>query len=440
MFISKKHLDRRTFLRGMGATVALPLLDAMIPARTLLAATAARPVPRLAFVYFPHGAVMDEWTPADAGRDIQLGRDPRAAGAVQEPADDRQRPREPPCLRPGARDHAGHVAVRSCRRATARDSGRSGHTADQIGGGSHRPGHAAAVDRGRRGRAAEDRRRHLGRRVRRELRHDDLVPAGIGAPCRWNSVRARCSTSCSIAARPAGAAQHCARESRRAFSISSPPMPPTCGSASGLRTAPCSATTWTRSATSSVAWRRPKRGCCARRVAADVRAAFAERLTLMFDLIALAFRADITRVASVMMAAEASSMTYDHLGVPDSFHLLSHHQNDPAKIEQLVRIQAYHTRMFAAFVRTLAELPDGDGSMLDRSLILYGSNMSNSHAHDHFPLPLAVVGGGCGALRGGQHLRCPDRTPISNLLLTMLRRAGVPVESIGDSTGECADL
>jgi hypothetical protein len=172
-------------------------------------------------------------------------------------------------------------------------------------------------------------------------------------------------------------------------------------------------------------------------VAADQ---FKERMALMFDMIALAFRADVTRVASVMMAAEASSMTYDHLGVPDSFHLLSHHQNDPEKIEKLVRIQTFHTRMFATFVRTLAELPDGDGSILDRSLILFGSNMSNSHAHDHFPLPLAVIGGGCGTLRGGQHLRYPDHTPMSNLLLTMLHRAGVPVQSVGDSTSECPEL
>ena len=163
-------------------------------------------------------------------------------------------------------------------------------------------------------------------------------------------------------------------------------------------------------------------------------------MALMFDMIALAFRADITRVASMMMAAEASTMTYEHLGVPDSFHALSHHQNDPEKIDKLVRIQTFHTSMFATFIRTLAALPDGDGSILDRSLILFGSNMSNSHAHDHFPLPLAVAGGGCGRHRGGQHLRYPDRTPIANLLLTLLHRAEVPVQSIGDSTGECAEL
>jgi hypothetical protein len=105
-----------------------------------------------------------------------------------------------------------------------------------------------------------------------------------------------------------------------------------------------------------------------------------------------------------------------------------------------VRIQTYHTRVFAAFVRKLAELPEGDGSMLDRSLILFGSNMSDSYAHDHFPLPLAVIGGGCGKLRGGQHLCYPDRMPLSNLLLTMLDRARVPVESFGDSTGQCAEV
>ena len=168
--------------------------------------------------------------------------------------------------------------------------------------------------------------------------------------------------------------------------------------------------------------------------------AFSERLSLMFALVSLAFRADITRVASCMMAAETSTMTYGHIGVPEPFHLLSHHQNDPAKIESLVRIQRYHTQAFAEFVRTLADSPDGDGSLLDRSLILYGSNMSDSHRHDHYPLPLAVVGGGCGGLGGGGHVRCPERTPLSNVLLTLLRRAGVAAASVGDSTGECAGL
>jgi hypothetical protein len=172
----------------------------------------------------------------------------------------------------------------------------------------------------------------------------------------------------------------------------------------------------------------------------DTVASFDGRLSLMFDLIALAFQADITRVATFMMAAETSQTTYDDLGVTDSFHALSHHQNDPAKVEKLVRIQRYHTEAFASFVQRLADVSDGDGSLLDQSLILYGSNMSNSHAHDHFPLPLALLGGAGGTVRGGQHLRYPDRTPESNVLLTMLNRCGVPIESIGDSTGGCAEV
>jgi hypothetical protein len=164
-------------------------------------------------------------------------------------------------------------------------------------------------------------------------------------------------------------------------------------------------------------------------------ASFDQRLHLMFDMIALAFHADITRVATYMMAAETSQNTYEHIGVPDSFHLLSHHQNDPEKIEKLVFIQSYHTRVFGSFVQKLSELQDGDSSVLDRSLILYGSNMSDSHQHDHFPLPAAVIGGGCGALGGGRHVRYPDRAPLSDLLLTLLQRATVPVDSIGDSTG-----
>ncbi len=160
----------------------------------------------------------------------------------------------------------------------------------------------------------------------------------------------------------------------------------------------------------------------------------------MFDLIALAWRANLTSVATFMMAAEVSNMTYNHIGVSDAFHALSHHQNNGAKLQRLQRVQTYHSQVFARFVKQLAETPDGDGSMLDHSILLYGSNMSNSNAHDHFPLPVAVLGGGCGKLKGGQHVRYPDRTPVANLVLTVLDRAGARVETLGDSTGEIAEI
>jgi hypothetical protein len=167
---------------------------------------------------------------------------------------------------------------------------------------------------------------------------------------------------------------------------------------------------------------------------------FDQRLNLMFDMVALAYQANLTRVFSYMMAGEGSNVTYNHIGVSDAFHPLSHHQNDKARKERLVKIQTYHSQVFASFLGKLAAMPDGDGSMLDHAILLYGSNMSNSNAHDEFPLPTLVVGGGCGKLKGGQHLRYPDRTPLANLLLTLLDRAGVPADKIGNSSGVFSEV
>src|SRR5688572_9295285 len=430
MFLTKKHLDRRTFLRGMGATVALPLLDSMIPARTLLALTAARPVPRLAFVYFPHGAIMDEWTIATPSRTVRATGAP-AGGRILEPLaafHDRL------TIVSGLENRHAFGPVHAITPGTwlsATPARERAATADQL-----------AAD-------------HLGgQTVLPSLAVATEEATKIGAGIWEGEYDASYGTTISFR--------------RRGGSLDPPePVP------MEFRPGAVFDTLFPNDASGSTsvldlvaddaASLRTRLGPADRSLLGDyletvrdierrvdeVRlrsasfggsATFTDRMALMFDMIALAFRADITRVASMMMAAEASTMTYEHLGVPDSFHALSHHQNDPEKIDKLVRIQTFHTSMFATFIRTLAALPDGDGSILDRSLILFGSNMSNSHAHDHCPLPLAVAGGGCGRHRGGQHLRYPDRTPIANLLLTMLHRAEVPVQSIGDSTGECAEL
>jgi hypothetical protein len=141
-----------------------------------------------------------------------------------------------------------------------------------------------------------------------------------------------------------------------------------------------------------------------------------------------------------MMAAEVSNMSYNHIGVPDAFHPLSHHAESRASIDKLVVVQRYHSEVFAGFLAKLAAMPDGDGgSVLDNSIFLYGGNMGNSNKHDHFPLPTLVVGRGHG-IKGDQHLRYEDRTPVANVLLTLLLRAGVPVDSIGDSTGELTEV
>jgi hypothetical protein len=167
---------------------------------------------------------------------------------------------------------------------------------------------------------------------------------------------------------------------------------------------------------------------------------FDEHLTLMFDLIALAYQGDLTRIQSFMIGPEVSEQTYGHIGVPDAFHALSHHANDPAKKDRLALIQHYHTEVFAKFVAKLASMPDGEGSMLDHSILLYGSNMSNSNAHNQYPLPTALLGGGCGRIKGGQHIHFTERTPLANVLLTVLQRAGVPIDSVGDSTGAVVEI
>jgi hypothetical protein len=160
----------------------------------------------------------------------------------------------------------------------------------------------------------------------------------------------------------------------------------------------------------------------------------------MFDLIALAYQADLTRVASYVMVAEGTNRTYNHIGVPDSFHPVSHHSNDKERIRRLVLIQHYHMERFADFVKKLATLKEGDGTVLDHSLFLYGSNMSNSNAHDNYPLPAVLVGGANGAHRGGKNIVLPARTPLANLHLTILDKAGIQQPSFGNSTGLLSDV
>jgi hypothetical protein len=403
MFITNKTLARRTFLRGIGATVALPLLDAMTPARTLLAFTAARPAARLAFVYFPHGAVMDEWGPD--GRILQ----------PLSPFQDRL------TIVGGLENRHAYGPVHAITPGTwlsAISPRQGGATIDQIAADHFAcetvlPSLAVATEEAK----------PIGAGIwageYQESYGTTLSFRGADAPvpmeCRPRAVFDRLFNRAAGSSSVLDLVAHDAERLRKQLGpLDRSSLNDYLETVRDLE----------------------------RRVDAvdDSATGFPDRAELMFDLITLAFRADMTRVASMMMAAEASTMTYDHLDVPESFHALSHHQNDPDKIEKLVRIQTFHTSMFAKFIQSLAAQPEGDGSILDHSLILFGSNMSDSHAHDHFPLPLAVVGGACGRHRGGRQLRCPDRTPIANLLLTMLRRVDVPVQSVGDSTGECADL
>ena len=168
---------------------------------------------------------------------------------------------------------------------------------------------------------------------------------------------------------------------------------------------------------------------------------FDKQVDLLFDLIALAYQADLTRVVSYVMVAEGTNQTYNHIGVPDSFHPISHHANELERIDKLVKIQTWHMDRFAAFLKKMADTPDGDGSLLDHSIFLYGSNMGNSDKHSNCPIPTVIVGGGNGKMKqGGQHITLPERTPLANVHLTLLNKFGIEQAKFADSTGMISAL
>lgn len=435
MFITRKHLDRRTLLRGLGASVALPLLDAMIPAHTALAKTAAAPKLRLGFVYFPHGAIMEKWTPAAAGREFALS-------PILEPlAPFKQQLTVVSNLgnKPGE-SRAVHALVPgtwlTCTHPTEGVNSRIAVSADQL--------------------AAQ----HMGQ----DTPYPSLEIAtaqghGVGSACERGYG---CSYSGTISFRtpttPLPVESNPRELFLRLFGQGDTPeerrfladqtrslLDMVAGEAASLKRrigAQDQAMLGDYLDSIREIERRVQNADKGDRGKLDLPDtpgatpdSFHEHLTLLFDLLALAYQGDLTRVSSFMIAPEVSEQTYNHIGVPDAFHAVSHHANDQAKKDRLVLIQRYHTQVFAGFLDKLAKMPDGEGSVLDHASFLYGSNMSNSNLHNQWPLPAVLVGGGAGRFRGGQHIQFAQRTPLANLLLSVVQKAGVPVESFGDSTG-----
>ena len=442
MFITKKHLPRRTVLRGMGATLALPLLESMVPAATLSARTAARPSPRLGFVYVPHGAIMDRWTPATEG-----------AGFEATPI---LSPLEPFRDRFNVVSGLGHRAADSTAvhslspttwlsgvrpKPTQGEDAYAGVTADQIA--------AQAIGQ------------------------DTMLPSMELATEDHSGLIGACDRD-----------YGCIYMNTLSWRTPTSPMPMEInprkvfermfgqgGSAADRRTRTAADRSVLDAVTEQANGLMRRIGAqdrttvgqylenvreIERRIQVASRAqetelelpdapagipfSFEDHVLLMYDLLALAYQANVTRVFTFMVAREVSNRTYPHLGVPDGHHAVSHHQNRPEKIEKNARIQTYHMTLFSRFLEKLQATPDGEGSLLDHTVILYGSNMSNSNAHDHFPLPNLVVGGAAGRMKGGRHLRYPDHTPMTNLLVSMLDKADVPLDRLGDSTGPLSEL
>jgi hypothetical protein len=437
MFITKKHLSRRTFLRGAGVAVGLPLLDAMVPAWTALAQTVASPKPRMGFMYLPHGAIMEQWTPAVEGTGFELTPILKPLAPFQKQLTIVSGLENKPAILPPV--HAINPGTwLSCVSPNAGQEPNGGVTIDQIaaariGQDTPLPSLEVATE-GRGGSGACDRTygcsyggtisfrtptTPLPMEADPRKLFERLFGQGDTAQER-TAISKQYSSILDLVSREAADLQR---------SLDAPDRARVGDYLESVREIERRVQKMQAQDLSSLEL--PD---------VPVGATFDQRLNLMFDMIALAYQANLTRVFSFMMAGEGSNVTYNHIGVSDAFHPLSHHQNDKARKERLVKIQTYHTQAFAKFLAKLAAMPDGDGSMLDHSILLYGSNMSNSNAHDEFPLPTLVVGGGCGKLKGGQHVKYPDRTPLANLHLTLLDRAGIPADKVGNSTSVFSEL
>jgi hypothetical protein len=427
MYVFKKHISRRTMLKGVGATIALPLLDAMNPAATAWAQTPAGSTPtRLAFIGFPHGAIMDKWSPAQVGANFELS-------PILEPLAPfkqhltivsglRNRPAETPephgyiemcwlsCVKPqefGAAPDAGVTADQLAVRHIGQETRLPSLELTTALGGARlawrtptQPLPQEANPRAvfqklfGQGDTAEEREailRETGSILDRVKGQAARLQASLG-------VRDRVIVSDYLDS---------VREIERRVQMASKPS----DASLEIPDAP-----------------------------AGMPNDLTEHFKLMFDLMALAFQADITRIITFSMDREASMRTYTNLGIAEGFHPLSHHGNDAQKMTKLVQIQNYHTQVFAKFVERLAKAQESGGTVLDHSTILFGSNMSNSDKHNNDPLPAAILGHAHGRIKGGQHVKYPQDSRFADLLVTLFDRNNIPVEKIGDSGGILSEI
>lgn len=428
MFVFKKQISRRTMLKGVGAGIALPLLDAMNPATTVWAQTPAGATPkRLAFIGFPHGAIMDRWSPAQTGAGFEMS-------PILEPLEPfrqhltivsglRNKPGETP-------EPHGYIEMTwlSCVRPWdfGVASPEAGVTADQLAA------------------------RHIGQDTR--LPSLEVSTALGGARLAWRTPTQPLPQEANPRAvfqklfGQGDTAEERAAILRETGSI----LDRVKGQAARLQ---ASLGVRDRVVVSDyldsvreierrvqMASKQDDSSLEVPDAPVGIPNDLTEHFTLMFDLMALAFQADITRVITFSMDREASMRTYTNLGIAEGFHPLSHHGNSAEKMTKLVQIQRYHTEVFARFVERLAKAPEAEGTVLDHSTILYGSNMSNSDKHNNDPLPSAILGRAHGRIKGGQHVKYPQDSRFADLLVTLFDRNNIPVEKIGDSGGILSEI
>jgi len=443
MIITKKHLSRRTVLRGLGATLALPLLDGMVPALSALARTAAAGVRRLGIIYTPNGMNMPQWLPKGDGADFELSPTLELLAPF----------RDQLLVLSGFADKYGWP------------------TADE-GTGDHARAAATFL-------TGVHIKKTEGADIQCGISMDQIAAATLGKATQLASLELAIESVEFLGACDAG--YSCAYANTISWRTPTTPMPmendPRAvferlfgGSDSTDATARIARIHKERSILDSVAdgVARLQRGLgfrdrakldeyfdairdVERRIQkaeeqsarelpvveqpAGIPATFEEHARLMFDLLTLAYQTDMTRVSTFMLGKEVSVRAYPEIGVPDAHHSVSHHQNNPEQLAKLGKVNAFHVKQFAYLLDKLRSTPDGDGSLLDHSMLLYGAGISDSNVHLHDNLPLVLAGGADGRFKGGRHLVNPKDTPVTNLFVTMLDNLGVPVERIGDSSG-----
>lgn len=447
--ITGKHLSRRTLLRGVGASLALPFLDAMTPAFAGSTAPGrVKPPVRLSFVYVPNGIMMDAWTPKTTGKDFELTR-------ILKPLEPF---RNDMFVLSGLNDH----------QATPMEDGAGDHAR---AGASYltgvRPKHTAGAD------------------VRGGISADQIAAQALGSRTRVASLELGCDDSRTVGNCDSG--YSCAYANSISWRTPTMPMPaevnPRIVFERLFGTADLTLDPATRSR--RALYRRSildlvhndtkklvrTLGASDRRKIdeyltaiqeierritraekedhellpqmekpAGIPTGFDEYLKLMYDLQVLAFQTDTTRITTLMVGREGSNRVYPEIGIPDPHHPLTHHRNNPEWIEKVTKINTFHAELFAYYLAKLKATPDGDGNLLDHTMIVYGSGLSDGNQHLHADLPVLLVGCGDGSLKPGRHIAYTPGTPMTNLYLTVLDRAGVRPESIGDSTGKVQHL
>jgi hypothetical protein len=442
MFITKKHISRRTILKGAGVNLALPFLSAMVPASTALAQTAANPKIRAGFFYIPHGAIMfntkfgpdwDRWTPSGSGADFKLNEitsplepfkkyttsfgnleNAAAAGSVHV--------RNPAtwlsATLPAANNNMSATLDQVMAKFISQDTQfpsleLSSETTVQVAAGNGGPFTTLSF-----------RDEHTPLPMEYNPRKIFLMLFGEGDTPQQRVAMARQTNSIldMILARINKLKGNLGPEDKAILD----------GYLENVREIERRAKVASNSNLSSIKIPNAPIG-----ELED----FAEQVKIMYDLLALAYQADLTRTSTYVTVAEGTNRTYPFLNISDGFHPVSHHANILERIQKLVQIQKWHMQMFADFVKKMSDTPDGQGSLLDHSIFMYGSNMSNSDQHSNYPIPNLIVGGGNGKLKqGGQHLVLAERTPIANLHLTLLQKVGHEQDHFGDSTGTIANI